>query len=823
MSKEKIFINVILPLPLSNVFTYSVPTSLISEIAIGKRVLVSFGKYKYYSAIIYSIHSHKPQEYQIKEIISILDETPIVNTKQLSLWDWISEYYMCNIGEVMAAAIPSSFKLASETKIGINAEYDGDITFLSDKEISIIKSITEHKTLTIKKIEKLINYNRILPLIQSLINKHIIYVCEEIEEKYKEKKETYLRLTSIYQTDKNKLNAVFNKLEQSKQTQKQSDALLYFLSLLQKTSQTSIAKSQMLISDKFGESQLQGLIKKGILETYQLGVSRLPNFECEKSIASIILSPPQENAFNEITNLFNSHDSILFHGITGSGKTEIYIKLIEKEIDKGKQVLYLLPEIALTTQIINRLRKYFGNKVGVYHSHFNEMERAEIWQQINELKDNNYQIIIGARSALFLPFYNLGLIIVDEEHDMSYKQFDPPPRYQARDTALVLAKIHNAKTLLGSATPSIESYFNVLKKKYALVTLNQRYGDLELPIINMVNLKKEGYNKQKFSPYTTPLLDAITKALSKKEQVILFQNRRGFSVHLECKSCNYIPICKNCDVTLTYHKQNNQLRCHYCGYTKNAINTCPNCNSKNIEMRGLGTEKIEEELHIFFPTANIARLDYDTTRKKLAYQKIISNFENRKIDILVGTQMITKGLDFDNVSTVGILNADNLLYFPDFRSYERAFQMLSQVSGRAGRKNKQGKVIIQTFNPNHFIFQFVLSNEYLNFFNNTLTERQQFNYPPICKFIKITLKHKKIETLDLLADKIAKLFRQKFSKNVLGPEFPPIIKLKNMYCKDIIIKLDTLKNIKQSKQLIQNIITNFNYPSIQIHIDVDPY
>lgn len=823
MNKQASFVNVILPLPLAGVFTYGVPEELISQVEIGKRVLVSFGNYKYYSAIIYTIHSHKPKTYKVKEIINVLDEKPVVNKKQLSLWDWISEYYMCSLGEVMAVALPSSFKLASETKISIHPEYDGDISFLSEREISIINAVSQNKSITIKKIEKLINCNNALPFIKSLIDKNIVYACEEVQEKYKAKTETFLQLAEPYQSDNNALNAVFNEFEKSKRTQKQSDALLYFLSLLKKHSLSSFSKSQMLTSDKFGEAQIQGLIKKGIIEAYPATVSRLPDFNAEKNSDSVQLSPVQEDAFNEIITLFNSHNSILLHGVTGSGKTEIYIKLIQKELDKGKQVLYLLPEIALTTQIINRLRKYFGNKVGVYHSRFNEMERAEIWQQIAETKENNYQIIIGARSALFLPFHNLGLIIVDEEHDLSYKQFEPAPRYQARDTALVLAKIHQAKTLMGSATPSIESYFNVLKKKYALVTLNQRYGNVKLPEINMVDLKKEGYRKQKFSPYTQSLIELIEKALTKKEQIILFQNRRGFSVHLECTVCNYIPICKNCDVTLTYHKQINQLRCHYCGHTEKVINICPNCKSKNIEMRGLGTEKIEEELRIFFPTASIARLDYDSTRSKTAYQKIISDFENRKIDILVGTQMITKGLDFDNVSTVGILNADNLLYFPDFRSHERAFQMLSQVSGRAGRKNKQGKVIIQTFNINHSVFQFVLSNNYLDFFKETLAERQQFNYPPICKFIKITLKHREIDNLNVLAEKLAKELRLHFHKNVLGPEFPPIMKIRNLYHKDIIIKLDKSKNIKQAKQIIQNMKEQSCFKSIIIHIDVDPY
>jgi primosomal protein N' (replication factor Y) len=554
-----------------------------------------------------------------------------------------------------------------------------------------------------------------------------------------------------------------------------------------------------------------------------LPVSRLPIFFREKAPSVIELSSYQEKAFTSIQQQFEFFNTVLLHGVTGSGKTEIYIKLIQEEIDKGKQVLYLLPEIALTTQIINRLRKYFGNKVGVYHSRFNESERVEIWQEVLSRDESSYQIIIGARSALFLPFYNLGLIIVDEEHDVSYKQFEPNPHYHARDSAMVLAQIHKAKTLLGSATPSIETYYNTVKNKFGLVTLHQRFGGLALPEIKIIDIKKEGRNEQGYSPYTKSLLHHIEKALERKEQVILFQNRRGFSVHLECKVCNFIPSCKNCDVTLTYHKTINQLRCHYCGYSENVPKACDMCKNSSMEMRGTGTEKIEEDLQIIFPSANITRLDYDSTRSKTAYQHIISNFENRKIDILVGTQMITKGLDFDNVSTVGILNADNMLFYPDFRSFERAYQLIAQVSGRAGRKNKQGIVLLQTFNPGHPIFQYVLNNDYFSLFEKTLLERKQFNYPPICRFIKITLKHKKNENLNHLAEEFAILLRKIFPNKVLGPEYPPIIKLKNMYQKDIILKIYPSKNLPLCKREIKKIISLPLFKSIQIHIDVDPY
>ncbi len=823
MNKEELFVNVILPLPLPAFFTYSVPIVISSEIAVGKRVLVPFGKHKFYAAIIHHIHTQKPSNYQTKEILNVLDETPIVNEKQLALWIWIAEYYMCTYGEVMAIALPSAFKLASETNIEIHPDYDGEISHLSEKELLIVNSLLNNQTLTIKQTEKLTGNNRVIPVIKTLIDKGIITVCEEVEQKYKIKTESFLCLSETYKNDENALNLVFQELEKSKRTQKQSDALLYFLSLLHSSHDTFIPKSKALVLEKFNESQLQSLVKKGILESHQLTVSRLPDFQAEEDSSTIALSLEQEEALTNIKQTFEKKNTVLFHGVTGSGKTEIYIKLIQEEINKGKQVLYLLPEIALTTQIINRLRKYFGNKIGIYHSRFNESERVEIWNHVAEKNDTHYQIIIGARSALFLPFYDLGLIIVDEEHDVSYKQFDPTPHYQARDAALVLAKLHHAKTLLGSATPSIETYFNTTKNKFGLVSLYQRYGGLALPEIMLVDLRKEGHNEQGFTPYTKTLLDHIEKALAKKEQIILFQNRRGFSVHLECKLCNYIPTCKHCDVTLTYHKHNNQLRCHYCGYTEKVPQSCPSCKNLHLEMRGLGTEKIEEELQIIFPSAVIARLDYDSTRSKTAYQQIISNFEKRKIDILVGTQMITKGLDFDNVSTVGVLNADNMLYYPDFRSYERAFQMFSQVSGRAGRKNKQGKVLIQTFNPKHSLFQYVLCNDYQSFFEKTIMERKQFRYPPIYRFIKITLKHKKIETLNPLADELANQLKKTFPSHILGPEFPPIMRIKNLYHKDIIIKLIPSSNIAKYKQWIREVINAPIFKSIQIHIDVDPY
>ncbi|OQA91524.1 MAG: Primosomal protein N' [Bacteroidetes bacterium ADurb.Bin234] len=823
MTAKELYVNVLLPLPLPEFFTYAVPALLENEVAVGKRVLVPFGKHKFYSAIIYSIHHDKPANYQTKDILSVLDEVPLVNDKQLALWIWIADYYMCTYGEVMAVALPSAFKLASETRIALHPDYDGEISHLSHKEVRIVESLVDNKTLTIKQIEQITQQARVLPFIKNLIEKGIVFFSEEIDAKYKTRTVTFICLNQLYQEDESRLNEVFETLEKTKRTQKQSDALLYFLSLLQQQKDVFIRKSELLSSERINESQLQALLKKGILEKHDKTLSRLKVYEPEKEISEIVLSPEQETAMQSIKNQFHKNNTVLFHGVTGSGKTEIYMKLIQEVLEEGKQVLYLLPEIALTTQIIHRLRTYFGNKVGVYHSRFSEFERVEIWQHVSDKTSDSYRVIIGARSALFLPFNNLGLIIVDEEHDMSYKQFEPSPHYQARDSAIVLAKLHEAKTLLGSATPAIETYNNTAREKYGLVSLYQRYGGVELPNIKIVDLRKENRKKQNYTLYSKPLLESITQALAKKEQIILFQNRRGFSVHLECGLCNYIPTCKHCDVTLTYHKKNNELRCHYCGYKEAVPQKCDLCQNPHMEMRGIGTEKVEEELQLFFPQAKIARLDYDSTRSKSAYQQIISNFENRKIDILVGTQMVTKGLDFDNVSTVGILNADNMLYYPDFRSFERAFQMLSQVSGRAGRKNKQGQVLIQTFNPHHPIFQLVICNDYQTLFHKSMIERKQFTYPPFCRLIKITLKHKKQETLDKLAKMLAVEFKKVFLGSVLGPEYPPIMKIKNLYQKDIILKINLSKSLVSSKNIIKKIISLPVFKSIQIHLDVDPY
>ncbi|MCK4289334.1 MAG: primosomal protein N', partial [Bacteroidales bacterium] len=672
---------------------------------------------------------------------------------------------------------------------------------------------------------------KIIPLIKTLIEKNIVLVEEEIVNAFKPKIETYVRLTSAYKDNEDNLREAFDEL--SKRAFKQLQLLMSFINFTQNTPDTpEIKRSQLLKSIDASAVQLNALIKKGVFETYTKVSSRLEYHKSSSSVKNIILNEHQTKALNEINKAFTEKDVVLFHGITSSGKTEIYIKLIEEVIAKGKQVLYLLPEIALTTQIINRLRKYFGNKIGVYHSKYNKHERVEIWNNVlnsdssNKAEKSSYRIILGPRSAMFLPFNNLGLVIVDEEHDTSYKQFDPAPRYNARDSAIYLAGMHKAKTVLGSATPSIESYYNANIEKYALVDLKQRFGGIQMPEILIADIKQESRRKTMRSHFSSFLLNHVEEALKNKEQVILFQNRRGFSLRLECEACNWMPECKNCDVTLIYHKQNNQLRCHYCGYSTRIPEKCPSCGSTKILMRGFGTEKVEEELAIIFPESRIVRMDLDTTRSKFAYQRIINDFEDRKIDVLVGTQMVTKGLDFDNVSVVGILNADNMINFPDLRSFERSFQLMAQVSGRAGRKKKRGKVIIQTYNPSHPVVRFVIDNDYVSMFNNQLIERRNFKYPPFTRLIQIKLKHKDYNVLNKAASEFAALLREKLGKRVLGPEYPMVSRIKNLFIKTVLIKIEKEISISFVKseilKRVEIFYKNKDFKSIRILIDVDP-
>ena len=822
MEKPLLFADVILPLAIPNLFTYSVPAELQNKIKIGQRVVVQFGKKKLYTALVRALHTNQPTDYTTKSIESILDTTPIVNETQFNLWKWIADYYMCTLGEVMNAALPSSLKLSSETKLILKEKYETDN--LSNDEFRIIETLENDKVLTMSDVEEVLSGKSAHSIIKSLLEKNIILIYEEIKEKYQPKIEEFVRFTA-YASDEKNLKVIFDELE--KRAFKQLEMVMDFIHLKEKNKE--IKKIELQKRNDASAALINTLVNKNIFEVYKKETGR---FASESSTAiGKALSKEQLNAYSKIKAEWADKEVTLLHGITSSGKTEIYVKLIEETLMQGKQVLYLLPEIAITTQVVSRIKKYFGKQLGVYHSKYNENERVEIWNEILKFNENNssenkFNLILGARSALFLPYSNLGLIIVDEEHDSSFKQFDPAPRYNARDAAIVLANFHNAKVLLGSATPSIESYYNAENKKYGFAELTTRYGGTQLPEILIADIKEEKKLKKMKSHFSVLLMENIEAALNNKEQVIIFQNRRGFAPHLECKTCGWIPHCKNCDVSLVYHKVTTQLRCHYCGYTTPVPSTCNACGSLDILMKNFGTEKIEEELQLFFPEARIARMDYDSTRAKHSHQKIINDFEEHNIEILVGTQMVAKGLDFENVSTVGILSADQSMNFPHFRSHEKSFQLLTQVAGRSGRKNKRGKVIIQTYSPSHPIITYVKENNYTKMYEEEILNRNNFKYPPFYRIIELTVSDKDIDKVNACAGEFAEQLKSVFSNRVLGPEFALIPRIKNLYYKKILIKIAANESNIKSKIKIQDIIQELQrspaYQSVKIYADVDP-
>lgn len=830
------FADVLLPLSVQGLFTYRVPQELNDKVCERIRVVVPFGKSKLYSGLILKLHETAPQQVNTKYVLDIIDEKPIVSEQQIKLWEWIAQYYMCSPGEVMAAALPSALKLASATKIQLNPAFDGDLSILTDKETKLIEALSYHTQMTVDEISKVIDIQKIIPIIKSLVDKDVIITDEEIRDPYRPKTEIYLSLASPFCDSEAEAMKLIDELGSKKNTIKQQEVILSFLMEAQKvvehgkSYQATIKKNDFLKNTGLSQSRLKVLIEKNILVQNDVVTSRLEEFDSQVSAADIQLSKPQMEAMENIEKQFENHSTVLLHGITGSGKTEIYIKLIDKVLSQGKQVLYLLPEIALTSQIVNRLRRFFGDKVGVYHSRFNEYERVEIWNRVlqqgngSQIHDK-YQLILGARSALLLPYSNLGLIIVDEEHDGSYKQSDPAPRYNARDCAVILAGIHKCKVLLGTATPSLESYYNAQQGKYGLVNLMHRYAESTLPEIWIVDIAKSQRQKKMQGHFSQFLIDSMGEALSKGEQIILFQNRRGYSLRLYCNTCQSMPTCVHCDVSLTYHKTSNLLKCHYCGYAIEVPKECPQCHSTDIEMRGFGTEKIEDSLAELFPDARIARMDLDTTRSKNAYQKIITDFEQHNTDILVGTQMVTKGLDFDRVSVVGILNADNLLSYPDFRSFEKAFQIMAQVSGRAGRKEVPGKVIIQTYQPTHPALQYVASNDYQSMYQQQMMERCQYHFPPQCRLIKLTLKHTNDQLVNDAANILASQLREAFPQRVLGPEWPLVSRIQNYYMKDFWIKLNKDKNLENNKLKLKNILHRFQcdmrFKSIRVVVNVD--
>ncbi len=821
-----IYADVIVPLALADYFTYSIPPELENECEVGKRIVIQFGAKKYYTAIIREIHNRKPN-FRTKNIFSVIDAKPIIKEVHLEFWEWLARYYMATIGEVYVAALPISLRIESKTQIFLQKEIIDEK--LSKNETIIVEKLKTQKTLTISAISKLIDVKNPLTIVNKLLSKEIIDIYEHLKSNYKPKYEKFVKFSPFVQSEK-QIETIFEDLKRAK---KQTNILLAYCSLSHlrfendKIIADEVRKKDLLIKADANSQIISSLYKKDVFVEYEKKKSRL-NDNYDKNISFKMLNDVQKKAFTDIKNSFNEFDVTLLHGVTSSGKTEVYIHLIRQYVKKGKQVLYLLPEIALTTQIISRLKAAFGDIVGVYHSKFNDAERAEIWSKISYSSDelNKYQIILGVRSAIFLPFSDLGLIVIDEEHETTYKQFDPSPRYHARDAAIVLAKHFGAKVLLGTATPAVETYFNAKNNKFGFVEITQRYKDIELPEIELADLRAARKNNEMKSIFHPLLLQNIGTAIDNNEQVILFQNRRGFSPFVECKVCGWIPKCVNCDVSLTYHIASNDLICHYCGYRHFVPTTCQKCKSPEIETRGFGTQKIEDEIKIFFPTVNVARLDLDVSKKKHGYEQVLSTFSAGEIDILVGTQMITKGLDFENVSVVGVLNADNLLNFPDFRSYERAFQLITQVSGRAGRAFKRGKVIVQTSQPKNIVLKMITQNSYVDMYKTEVLQRQEFNYPPFYRLIKITVKHKKEEVVENFAKDLALLLQNIFGNRVLGPQAPLIARIQNYFIKEIILKFEpqiSLPKVKKNILKQTNLLKQKNlFSNVFVGFNVDP-
>lgn len=820
---EQLYADVILPLPLGDTFTYRVPPAFQPNMKVGVRVIVQFGAKKFYSALVYRLHNNLPTgNFDIKDIDAILDQEPIITPAQIILWEWMMTYYCCTMGEVYKASLPSALKLESQTKVSFNPNFEIPLDMNGEEE-ALLLMLQGHGQANIQSINKFLGKQSALSTLKILLEKNAILIEEKVEESYSAKVQPFIFLHPNL-ADESNIRAALESLARAK---KQQELLEYFLAetLYHADKKSSLPKKELLEATGVSDGVLKALIDKHFLHLQEIEVGRL-EFDDEQEQKIFDLSEAQNRAFEQIKTCTDQLKPVLFHGVTSSGKTEVYIKLIEEQLKKGKQVLYLVPEIGLTTQLINRLKRAFGNKAGIYHSRFNDSERVEIWLNTLHEKENSFQIIIGARSAALLPFRNLGLVIVDEEHENSYKQYDPSPRYNARDVAVVLAQIHRAGVVLGTATPSFESFFNAKTNKYALVELLERYKNISLPEMQVADIRKATRQKRMKSILTPDLFSSIEQALKNEEQVILFQNRRGFAPYLQCGTCGWIPKCKNCDVSLTYHKHLSALTCHYCGHTVSMPASCADCNSVEIKTRGIGTEKIEEELSILFPEAKIARMDMDSTRAKKAYERLIYRFESKQIDILVGTQMVTKGLDFDHVSIVGILNADQLLNYPDFRSFERSYQLIAQVSGRAGRKNKQGKVIIQTTQPDHQVIQDVVANNYELLFNRQMNERKLFKYPPYFRLVKVVIKHKNRDRLDLAANHLAGRLRKLFGFQVLGPEYPLVGRIQNWYQKEIWVKLDRNAKLNANKQKIQEEIKAIksqpNNSNLQIYADVDP-
>ncbi|MDB5193459.1 MAG: priA [Segetibacter sp.] len=816
-TKASLFAEVIIPLALPRNYTWAIPSHLLSAVKIGCRVEVILGKNKRYAGIIKTLHTNKPKEFEPKEILNLLDEEPLVYEKQLQLWQWISNYYMCTEGDVMQAALPSNLKLSSETIISYHEDYGDEFTDFDDEEFLVAEALLIKKELKLSEVQQILDASHVYPVIKRLIEKGVCVVWEALKEKYKERKESYVLLHTDYH-DEEKLAEVLNKKSNAP---KQMELLLSYLHLIKTTGE--VTQSELLKKANASPAQLKGLVEKNILKVEKRSIDRMPSLPKDVHI-DFDLSPAQQEALQSVTKVLDEKQVCLLKGVTSSGKTQIYINLIDQLIKSGKQALYMLPEIALTAQIIRRLQKHFGGYITIYHSKFNPNERVEIW---NKIKTGETKVVLGARSSLFLPFKDLGLIIIDEEHDPSYKQQEPAPRYHARDAAIYYASLFNAKVLLGSATPSIESFYNTTLNKYGLVNLTERFGNVQLPVIEIVDVKTI-ITKNKDKIILTPqLTEAIQKELDKEKQVILFQNRRGYTPYQICGTCGWIPQCENCAVSLTFHKAKNKLQCHYCGTSYPVVYTCAACGNHNFVQKNFGTEKIEEAITESFPNAKVARMDYDSIKGKHDHDALIKLFEQKRIDILAGTQMVVKGLDFEHVSLVGIVDADALLNFTDFRVNERAFQLMEQVSGRAGRRGDQGKVIIQVSNTKHPVLEFVQKHDYEELYRFEIENRKNFFYPPYSRIIQVILKHKEKHLAEEAANIMAQFLQTNYGKYIIGPAEPVVNRVRNKYLMEILLKLpreaQIIKDCKRDLlQQIAMIQSNKSYRSVTILPDVDP-
>ncbi|HLS30213.1 MAG TPA: primosomal protein N' [Flavobacteriaceae bacterium] len=813
------FADVILPLPLDKRFTYAVTSAQASKLKPGMRVAVPFGKTKVYTGVVGKIHEEQPRLYKAKLVEEIMDESPLLTAQQMRFFKWMADYYMCSEGEVLKAALPSAFLLQSETVIELNPDQDAENQDITDEEYLILEALERQSILKTQEVSEILSKKTVLPVLNGMVKKGLIVVNQEIYKQYKPKLIRYVRLTESYQSDQ-KLKGLFDDLSNAP---KQREVLLAYISINAKTKKPIRSKDLTKAAD-CTSSVVKALVKKGVLEEYQIQKDRI-TFEGEKSNLQLNLTLEQERAFGAIKRNFEKNLPCLLHGVTSSGKTEIYIQLIKDVLDQGRQVLYLVPEIALTTQLILRLQMYFGEDVLVYHSKYSVNERVEVYNHV--LNKDKGKIVIGARSSIFLPYQDLGLIVVDESHETTFKQFDPAPRYNARDAAVVLSHIFKSNILLGTATPSLESYYNVKHHKYGLAKLHKRFGKVIPPRIELIDIKEKHRKKKMKGHFSDELITAITKTVEEAKQVILFQNRRGYSPILECQTCGHSPQCPNCDVSLTYHRHNNSLRCHYCGYHIAMQRKCMACESVDLTTKGFGTEQVETQLKELFPDFQIGRMDLDTTRGKYGYEKIITAFEQKDIDVLVGTQMLAKGLDFRDVDLVGVMNADNLLNFPDFRAHERAYQLLTQVSGRAGRTDKQGQVMIQTYSPKHAVLRHVVEGNYEAIYEEQMQTRHEFKYPPIYRLIKITLKGRNYNLVNEAADWLGKGLSNAFKENILGPEFPAIPRIRNEYYKVILLKIPPKQSLIKTKAYLKKVLKSYDsisaYRSVRVILNVDPY